>query len=167
MDMRKSLLLLACASVGAFAQVEVLEEPKRVSKVETSLSLGLADYKEKVFGKTWYASLNVDYRAKYPFLVGAGLSASSSSDVFMLYPSLRFKVRVPVVSTLKVDPFVSVNMGYAENKTIHKKKLIAGGSAGIEVLYFFGNSYAGVRVGYGVFSDSRFNHLFVGGIIGF
>jgi hypothetical protein len=165
--MRKSLLLLTCASVSAFAQVEVLEEPKRVSKVETSLSLGLADYKEKVFGKTWYASLNVDYRAKYPFLMGAGLSASSSSDVFMLYPSLRFKVRVPVVSTLKVDPFVSASVGYAENTTLHKKKLFVGGSAGIEMLYLFGNSYAGVRVGYGVFSDNRFNHLFVGGIIGF
>jgi len=165
--MRKSLLLLACVSASAFAQVEILEEPKRVSKVETSLSLGLADYKEKYFGKTWYASLNADYRVKYPFLIGAGLSASSSSDVFMLYPSLRFKVRTPVVSTLKVDPFVSVKMGYAENKTIRKKKLIAGGSVGMEMLYFLGNSYAGVRLGYGVYSDSRFNHLFVGGIIGF
>lgn len=166
--MRKGLLLFTTFTGVVFAQeVEPIVYPRPVSKVELNLSLGLVDFKEKYLDRTYYLRLGADYRAKYPFLVGVGLKASSSSDIFMLYPDLRVKARLALFSTLKFDLFGGTSVGYAENKTIDKKKLIAGAFAGGEILYFMNSVSFGVGVSYHMFTDSRFNHLQAGINIGF
>ncbi len=167
--MKKGLLLAGILLVGiAKAQEpEAIVYPKSVSKVELNLSLGLVDFKERVLDKTWYARFGFDYRVKYPFLVGGGLKVSSSSDIFMAYPDMRVKVRIPLFSTLKLDPYAGISVGYAENKTINRKKLVGGGQAGVELIYFVEGVSFGVDLSYHVFTDSRFNHLQAGLVIGF
>lgn len=167
--MRKTLLTAGflLAGISKAQEPEAIVYPKPVSKVEPGLSLGLVDFKEKALDKTWYARLGFDYRVKYPFLVGGGVKVSSSSDIFMVYPDLRAKVRIPLFSTLKLDPYAGVSVGYAENKTLSKKKLIGGGQAGIQLLYFVGGVSFGVDVSYHAFTDSRFNHLQAGFVLTF
>ncbi|MFN3263486.1 MAG: hypothetical protein ACK42C_01135 [Aquificaceae bacterium] len=166
--MRKMALLLAGMSFSSFAYaLEPIVYPERVNKTEFSLQLGLVDYKEKYLDKTWYARAGLDYRVKYPFLVGGGVYVSSSSDIWLLTPELRAKVRIPLFSTLKLDPYVGASLGYAENKVLDKKKALAGAVAGAELLYFAGGVHFGVSVGYSVYTDSRFNHLRAGFVVGF
>lgn len=165
--MKKVFLVLGLIGLGFSREVEPILYPKPVSKVEFNLSLGLVDFREKQLDKTYYLRLGGDYRVKYPFLVGGGLKASSSSDVFMLYPDVRVKVRMPTFSTLKLDFLGGASVGHAENKTLKKEKLLSGGFLGSEVLYFVGNASFGVNVSYHVFNDSRFNHLQVGLVVGF
>lgn len=166
--MRKGLLFLTSIAGFSLAQEpELIVYPKSVSTWEVSAMLGGVHYKEKVLGDTWIAGLRADYRARYPFLVGGGLYASSSSDLFMLYPEFRVKVRVPLFSTLKLDFTGGADLGYADNRVLKKKKLIAGGSVGAELLFFTDKAHFGLSLSYTVFSDSRFNSLRGGLVIGF
>lgn len=170
--MKKKILGGLIFSTFAMAQ-EVQEEPlpivypQQVFKTELNIQFGIADYKEEYLDKTWFARAGFDYRVKYPYLVGAGLYLSSSSDVWITSSELRAKVRVPVVSTLKVDPYFGMQVGYAENKVLDKKKYIGGGVIGLDVLYFLSGVHFGLSGAYSIYTDSRFNHIRAGFIVGF
>jgi len=162
----RRFILLTLLPVGSFA-ADLVVPPLRTSITEFNIQLGVVDYKEKYLDKTWYARVGLDYRVKYPFLVGGGVYLSSSSDIWITSPEFRVKVRIPVVSTLKVDPYVGAQLGYAENKVLDKKKLLGGGLIGVDILYFVSGVHFGVSAGYSVYTDSRFNHLRAGFVLGF
>lgn len=166
--MRKGLLFLTSIAGFSLAQEpELIVYPKSVSTWEVSAMLGGVHYKEKVLGDTWIAGLRADYRIKYPFLAGGGFYASGSSDLLMLYPELRAKVRIPLFSSLKLDLVGSADLGYADNKVLKKKKIITGAGAGAELLFFTEKAHLGLSISYVIFSDSRFNSLRGGLVIGF
>jgi len=153
--------------VFAFS-LEPVVEPIKTKSFEIQLSAGYSDYKKDYLGKTWYAKLSMDYRVKYPFLIGVGVLVSSSSDIFMTYPELRTKVRIPLFSTTKFDPLVSVSVGYAENKSFNKKKTLAGFTIGGQVLYFAPSEvHFGLEASYSFYTDKRFNAFRAGFVIGF
>jgi len=163
----KKLLFALLPTVFAFS-LEPVVEPIKTKPFELQFSAGYSDYKEDYLGETWYAKLNADLRVKYPFLVGIGALVSSSSDVFMAYPEMRIKVRAPLFSTLKFDPFVAVSVGYAENKSFDKKKTLAGASVGFQLLYFSPSEvHFGIEVSYSFYTDERFNAFRAGFVIGF
>jgi len=160
-------LVFALLPVFAFS-LEPVVEPPPTKSFEIQFSLGYSDYKEDYLGETWYAKANLDLRVKYPFLAGIGALVSSSSDVFMFYPELRIKARIPVIDTLKLDPYISASLGYAENKTLDKKKTLAGFTVGTQILYFAKNElHFGFEISYSVYSDDRFNAWRAGLVIGF
>lgn len=162
----RRFILLTLLPVSSFA-ADLVVPPLRTSVTEFSVQLGVVDYKERYLDKTWFARVGLDYRVKYPFLVGGGVYLSSSSDVWITSPELRVKVRIPVVSTLKVDPYVGMQVGYAKNKVLDRKKFLGGGLVGVDILYFLSGAHFGVSAGYSVYTDSRFNHLKVGFVVGF
>lgn len=148
--------------------LEPVVEPIKTKSFEFQVSAGYSDYKEDYLGETWHAKVNVDYRIKYPFLIGLGALVSSSSDIFMAYPELRAKVRIPLFSTVKFDPFFSVSVGYAENKTFDKKKTLAGFTVGGQLLYFAPSEvHFGLEASYSFYTDDRFNAFRAGFVIGF
>lgn len=166
--MMKKAFLASVLFVGTGFSLEPVVEPISTKSFEVQASLGYSKYSKKYLGSTWHVKVNADYRVKYPFLVGVGALVSSSSDVFMIYPELRAKVRIPVVSTFKVDPYASTSVGYAENKKLKKKKLIAGFTIGFQPLYFTASEmHFGLDISYTLYSDSRFNAFRAGLVIGF
>ncbi|MEM5854142.1 MAG: hypothetical protein QW228_07295 [Candidatus Aenigmatarchaeota archaeon] len=162
----RRFVLLTFLPVVSFA-ADLVVPPLRTSTTEFNIQFGVADYREDYLGKTWFARAGFDYRVKYPFLLGAGLYLSSSSDVWITSNELRAKVRIPVVSTLKLDPYFGMQVGYAENKVLNKKKYVGGGVVGLDVLYFLSGVHFGLSGAYSIYTDSRFDHIRVGFVVGF
>lgn len=161
-------LILATTCAIAQTSEEVITPiayPKPVLKTEFNLQLGVIDYKR--LDTSGFVRVGIDYRIKYPNLLGAGVFFSSSSDVDITTSEIRAKVRIPVVSTLKVDPYVGMQVGYVKDKVFNKEKFLGGGVVGVDILYFVSGVHFGVSTGYSVYTDDRFNYLRVGFVIGF
>lgn len=160
--MRWMFLLLL---TGLCFAVEPVLYPKKVAKTEFSLSSGFLGYSESRLDDTYYVRLGVDYRAKYPFLLGSGLRHSSTGELDKTSLDLRVKARRALVSYLKADLVGGVVLSRVETR--HGRKDMGGGYGGVEFLYWFGGTYAGLSFTYNVFSDERFNHITLGLVVGF
>lgn len=167
--------------MGVGFAVEPVLYPKNVLKSEFSFSAGglfhsgsLRERKrnEKMLEDTYYIRAGLDYRAKYPFLIGFGVKYSSTNVkngsmelIENLSLDLRLKGRKALISYLKADLVGGAVISRMETR--HRSKNIGGGYGGVEFLYWFSGVYAGLSFTYHAFSDERFNHIQTGMVVGF